>query len=147
MAADVPGGHMIQWVARAAGRSASELSPRCQQQITTGERRECVDLHDARPGRSTAGNDKEKSMYRPHTNQRRRVTTVAALTALFALAVGACGSDDTTASDSSPLPASADTAASADTTALPAPVTEPPAPVTQPPVTESTPTEPNPDRR
>ncbi len=133
MAADVSGGHMTQWAARVAGRSASELSPRCQQQITTGGRRECVDLHDARPGRGTAGNDKEKSMYRPHTNQRRRVTTAAALTALFALAVGACGSDDTTASDSSPLQASADT------TALPAPVTEPPAPVTQPPVIESTP--------
>jgi hypothetical protein len=73
-------------------------------------------------------------MYRPHTNQRRRATTAAALTALFALAVGACGSDDTTGSDSSsPLQASADT------TALAAPVTEPPAPVTQPPVIESTP--------
>ena len=73
-------------------------------------------------------------MYRPHTNQRRRVTTAAALTALFALAVGACGSDDTTGSDSSsPLQASADT------TALATPATEPPAPVTQPPVIESTP--------
>jgi hypothetical protein len=72
-------------------------------------------------------------MYRPHTNPRRRATTAAALTALFALAVGACGSDDTTASDSSLRQASADT------TALAAPVTEPPAPVTQPPVIESTP--------
>ena len=73
-------------------------------------------------------------MYRPHTNQRRRATTAAALTALFALAVGACGSDDTTGSDSSsPLQASADT------TALATPATEPPAPVTQPPVIESTP--------
>ena len=73
-------------------------------------------------------------MYRPHTNQRRRATTAAALTALFALAVGACGSDDTTGSDSSsPLQASAVT------TALVTPATEPPAPVTQPPVIESTP--------
>ena len=73
-------------------------------------------------------------MNRPHTNQRRRVTTAAALTALFALAVGACGSDDSTGSDSSsPLQASADT------TALATPATEPPAPVTQPPVIESTP--------
>ena len=67
-------------------------------------------------------------MYRPHTNPRRRVTTAAALTALFALAVGACGSDDVTGSDSSST-----LQAPADTTALATPVTEPPAPVTPPP--------------
>ncbi len=84
-------------------------------------------------------------MYRPHTNQRRRATTAAALSALFALAVGACGSDATTESDSSsPLQTSADTTAlTTPATQPPAPVTEPPAPVTQPPVIESTsPTEP-----
>ena len=76
-------------------------------------------------------------MNRPHTNPRRRATTAAALTALLALAVGACGSDDAAGSaSSSALQASADTT----TLATPAtPATETPPPVTQPPVIESTP--------
>ncbi len=73
-------------------------------------------------------------MYQPHTNRRRRATTAAALTTLLALAVGACGSDDATGSDSSsPLQVSEDT------TGLETPATEPEAPATQPPVIESTP--------
>ena len=69
-------------------------------------------------------------MYRGHTNLRRRATIVAALTALFAVSVAACGSDDVSGSDvSSPPPATAET---------PATPTEPPA-VTEPAPVESAP--------
>ena len=80
-------------------------------------------------------------MYRPHTNQRRRAATAATMTALLALAVGACGSDSTDGSDSSSPPqAQTDTAAPAETAAPTTSVTPPP-PAETTPATEPTDTD------
>jgi len=80
-------------------------------------------------------------MYRPHTNHRRRAATAATMTALLALAVGACGSDSTDGSDSSSPPqAQTDTAAPAETAAPTTSVTPPP-PAETTPATEPTDTD------
>jgi hypothetical protein len=120
-------------VGRLRARTFTSLSPADRH----SEQRECADLHDARQGRSSAGNDKEKFMYRPHTNQRRRAATAATMAVALALAVGACGSDGTDDTDSSSPPqAQDDTATPAETAAPTTSVTPPPAETT--PATEPT---------